>query len=183
MTHRHRNRLANASPAISRRALRGTLALCFSALLAMVATSAHAGGPGHGYRGHDGYSNSRGYGHRYGRSVRYNRGYNRGYRHGRRFRSSNRGAYLAGGLILGSVITHALTRPQYQERVVEYRTEPAVTGTRRYETRSYDARAEAPTGAISRRLFRDRDGNCYERETNANGDELLIELPERDCDW
>jgi hypothetical protein len=173
----------SAPSVTARRALRGTLALCFSAILALVATSAHAGGSGHGYRGHDGYSYGRGHGYRYGRSARYNRGYHRGYRHGRRHRSSNRGAYLAGGLILGSVITHALTRPRYQEKVIEYRSEPSYIGTRSYQTRSYEARAEDRAGSISRRLFRDRDGNCYERETNADGDELLIELPERDCDW
>ncbi|MEM1228918.1 MAG: hypothetical protein AAGI15_00145 [Pseudomonadota bacterium] len=149
--------------------LRPLGAIGLAALLSLVATSAQAG-PGHGYRGYDGF----GYGRHLDRT--YHRGFRRGLRHGRRHSRSNRGAYLAGGVILGSVITHALTRPRYSERVVEYRSTTPVYQDRRVVVDQEPQR-------VSRRLFRDRDGNCYERETTPAGDDLLIELPDRDCDW
>lgn len=110
-------------------------------------------------KGHHGYyGGHRGYRHH-------------GYRH--RSHSSHRGAYLAGGLILGSLITHAYHRshqPHVQERYVV--RESSVVHEPRVISRS--------TG---RRLFRDRNGDCFERTTTRNGDELLLELDPSECAW
>ena len=114
-----------------------------------------------------------GYKHNYRHGGYYDyhhyRPYRRGYRHHRH--RSNRGAYLVGGIALGALISHAYHAPRYRHHdgyvVREVRREPAVV------------RRE---GRITRSLFRDRDGNCYERRRD-NGDELLIELPASECAW
>jgi hypothetical protein len=38
----------------------------------------------------------------------------------------------------------------------------------------------APQG---RHLLRDLNGNCFERTTDANGNELRTELPPSQCNW
>ena len=80
---------------------------------------------------------------------------------------SNHGAYIAGGLILGSLISNSYRR--HPERVVVQRTvvrEPTVI-----------------TNSPSRRLFRDRDGNCFERTRTKQNDELIVALDPSECDW
>ncbi len=128
-----------------------------------------------GYHGHGYYG---GYHHR---GHGYHRGYRHGYRHGYRRhhrRHNNDAAYLAGGLILGSLFTHAYYnhRDHYHghDRYVvrgsrTIRTEP------RYQTRDQ--------GAVSRRLFRDRNGDCFERIYDASGEEVLLELDAAECNW
>jgi hypothetical protein len=118
---------------------------------------------GYDSRGHHGYyGGHRGYRHH---------GYrHHGYRH--RSHSSHRGAYLAGGLIIGSLLTHAYHRnnqPYVNEGFVR---ETRVVSEPRIVSRS--------TG---RRLFRDRNGDCFERTTTRNGDELLLELDPNECAW
>ena len=94
------------------------------------------------------------------------------YRHGGHH-SSDAGAYLAGGLILGSLIGHAYSRhnrpyyePYYGRTVVV--DAPVVTRS---------------SPRISRRLLRDRDGNCFEKNYNDRGDEIMVELDPSECAW
>lgn len=106
-----------------------------------------------------------GYGH-------YDRHHYRGHRykrHHRRHRSSDRAAYLVGGLVLGSLITNAYHRSNepYVERRVSY----------------YEPRRIRSSSRVTRRLFRDRDGNCFERNYNRQGDEIMIELDPAQCAW
>lgn len=122
-----------------------------------VAQPAFADKGRHGYHGHS-------YKHYRHHDRHYNRHYRHGYRHRRHHR--DRVAYLAGGLVLGSIITHALHRPH----------EPVVS------RRVYRDRVYVDSGS-TRRLLRDVDGNCYEREYNRRGDEILIALPDSACAW
>jgi len=94
------------------------------------------------------------------------------YRHGHHH--SDGGAYLAGGLILGSLITHAV----YNNRAYRY-DEPYVV-----ERRVVRRPATVPTDrSVSRRLFRDRNGNCFERVYTPAGDEVMQELDPQQCAW
>lgn len=125
---------------------------CLSILLA--ATPAYAGGRGHqdhGYYGDHGYHH----------------GYRRDRGHYRQRRHHNReGAYLLGGLVIGTVIGQALTpRPSY-----DYPRETS----RRYPDRE---------PVVTRRLYRDLDGNCFERNIDGRGRETLLALPPYECEW
>ncbi len=115
-----------------------------------------------------------GYGHHY--KHHYNHRGHHGHRHYRyrHHRHSHRGAYLLGGIALGALISHAYHAPYHRRHthhdgyaVREVYRQPVV--------------AEQP-GRIIRSLYRDRDGNCFERKREG-GDELLIELPAQECAW
>lgn len=101
----------------------------------------------------------------------YHRGYHRGYRHGyrRSRRHNNDAAYLAGGLVLGSLLTHA-----YHSHHDNYARDVRVIRESRSVRRSDN---------VSRRLFRDRYGNCFERTYSPDGDEILLELDAQQCQW
>ena len=159
-----------------------------------------------GYRnGHHAGHHNRGYNRGYNRS--YNRhhnrrhyrrhgfrhhGYNhRGYRYGRHSRHDNRGAYLIGGLVVGSLITHAITnnRNHYRD---EYRNDHRLErrSSNSYDrNKSYSTYATGPSARgtneapVSRRLFRDAQGNCFERQIGSDNQELLIDLPAEECRW
>jgi len=125
--------------------------MLFLALAASV--PAQAGG----YRGHY-------YGHGYGHGGYYYRGH-----HGHH--GGDDGAYLVGGLILGSLITHAVMSrpaPYYEERAVVVQQAPVVVQA-------------APQSG--RHLLRDRNGNCFEKNYNNRGDEVLVELDPAECSW
>lgn len=136
------------------------LALCVTS----AAVPAQAGG---GHRGH-------GYDHRgWGHGGHYYRG-----SHGHRSHHNHNGAYLIGGLVLGSVLASAYHRGQdrdyYEPYLVTrtvYRTVPSRVVVREVFV--------APAGQS---LFQDRHGNCFERNYNRNGDEVLYELDPADCD-
>ncbi len=164
------------------------------ALLLLAGSPAHAGGGSHSY--HAGFSNfyvggnyHRGHryrGHHSRRHYRRNhhryngRHHYRGHRYHRN--RNNEGAYIIGGLVVGSLLTHAWHRNQdarYERRVVEpyRRTDSSrvyAAGTRRI------ADTSAP---VSRHLFRDAQGDCFEKQQNDAGEELMIELPAEDCRW
>lgn len=145
-------------PTTFRRSLSAwALAVATAALLA--SAPAAAGGRGNGYYDHPGYGHGYGYGK--------HRGYDRHYHHHRKHRRGrgNDGAYLLGGIVIGSLLTHALTAPPRA-----YAAPPPQT------VRYYDA-------APARRLFRDINGNCFERRDDGYGRELLVELPYRECAW
>ncbi len=163
-------------------------------LLTTLSPVAVAGGDrhfsSHGYAHSARHGAHRDYGRRHYRHRRhhyrhYNGHYNHRYRHRHGHRSkhhSNRGAYLVGGLIAGSLLTHALTRPRDHYSYSEHRTTRVVSPAPIYRPTGYNTdRTSAPS--ISRRLFRDRDGNCFERSQNSAGEEVLIELPAASCAW
>ncbi|MEM7096682.1 MAG: hypothetical protein AAF541_00370 [Pseudomonadota bacterium] len=115
---------------------------------------------GHGYYGGKAYH----YGHR---RHRYRNGY-------RRHRHSDRAAYLVGGLALGALISHAYHTPHRRY----YRGHNDVYAVRESSRPTVIHRE----GRVTRSLFKDRDGNCFERKSE-DGQELLIELPDRECAW
>jgi hypothetical protein len=146
-----------------------------SALLALllIAAPAHvlADGKGKWKKGHDYY----GHGYRDGyRDRHHDRHYDR--RHDYRPRGSqhhhhyyypkrqrsNEGAYLLGGIVIGSVLTHAVQPPR-----TYYAPAPVVVH---------------PAPAYGRRLLRDTYGNCFERQGSGPG-EVLIPLPQWECSW
>jgi hypothetical protein len=75
-------------------------------------------------------------------------------------------AYLAGGLIVGALAANAYNNSQAR-------------------TYSYPQAAPAtPIGSVQgRHLLRDLNGKCYERQTDANGNEMRTELPPSECNW
>ncbi|NOX49013.1 MAG: hypothetical protein GXP16_00540 [Gammaproteobacteria bacterium] len=150
------------------------LALVSSALLLTLGLSlpAHAGGSysGH-YGGHHGgyYGGHHGgyYNRHYSHSYRDN--YYYGYRrHHRRY--DNTAAYIAGGLVLGSLLTHTFDR------------HPSTL----YTTNEFNGRRTVVSDnnrRVSRRLYKDRQGNCFEKTYTPAGDELLSELDPNQCAW
>ena len=72
-------------------------------------------------------------------------------------------AYVVGGLVLGALLTNAFPG----SRPASY----------------YDSAQSAPPTVQGRRLFRDANGNCYERQTDGAGNELSNELPPSACNW
>jgi len=75
-------------------------------------------------------------------------------------------AYLAGGLIVGALLTNAYNASQ---------------------TNAYpypQAAPASPVGSVQgRHLLRDLNGKCYERQSDANGNEMRTELPPSECNW
>ncbi|MFK7912875.1 MAG: hypothetical protein AB8B93_03085 [Pseudomonadales bacterium] len=143
---------------------------------ALTAMPAQAGGRYSDGARHGGYHYDGGRGYRHNRRQRYRDARRHSYRYNNRYHyrqrsRSNRGAYLAGGILLGSVITHALTRPRHERHGDSY-----------HETRVIRETANQ-SSAPTRRLFRDRDGNCFERATDQQGNEVLIGLPDSECAW
>ena len=121
-------------------------------MLLAISFDAQAGGRGH----HNG-------GHYYGHGHGHGHGYRYGYGH-----SGHGAGYLIGGLVLGSMLTHAYERRHQPYLVQESRVVQIPAETQR---------------RVSRRLFRDRNGNCFERNFNSAGDELLVELDPSECAW
>jgi hypothetical protein len=118
---------------------------------------AHGKGKGHGY--HEHHHHYRG-GHYYKPPKHQHHHHHHHHKHKRR--SSNEAAYLLGGIVLGSVLTHTLTQPRAQ-----YAPAPA----------------PAHYGpAPGRRLLLDAYGDCYERRGHG-GSEVLIPLPRYECNW
>lgn len=89
-------------------------------------------------------------------------GYPAHYGHHDHDNNSDWPAYLIGGAILGSVLTNVYHNSQEQQYA------PA------------NQVVVAPQG---RHLLRDLNGNCFERTTDANGNELRTELPASQCNW
>ena len=116
---------------------------------------------GYGYNDH-GYSDYRG-----GRHHR-----SHGRRHGRE------AAYLVGGLVVGSLLTNAYHN-SYEQRVVRQPVYREVV----YDSSPIVRSTQVIRQNQGRRLFRDRNGDCFERSTSAYGEELLVELDRSACAW
>ncbi len=157
--------------------------LALPMLALALASPANAGGRHHG----GGYWSGGYYDHgRHG----YRSGYRRGYRHGTRHyrhrrHRGNDGAYLIGGLVVGSLITHAI----HSSRNDGYRSRNRTYNDGYYERRrstTYDRGYNNRTvedSRVSRRLFKDAQGNCFERVQRSGGQEDLIELSPSECNW
>ena len=150
--------------------------------LVMSTTSVMAQGYKHKYRGHQGqYKHHNNYKHG---GHHYKQGGHR-YKH-RSGHNSDNGAYLAGGLILGSILTHSYnnshySRPSYHTSYRTTYSEPVVKRRVIYSTRVI----EPPSEPINkgRQFYKDLAGNCFEIFHSTQGDELKKELPQEDCHW
>ena len=134
--------------------------------LVLVAQPALAGDRGHGHYRH--YDRHYGHGHHYDRHYRHGHHYK--HKHKRRG-DNDEIAYLLGGLVVGSVLTHVLTAPSRQ------------AAPQSYYAPAYTPAPRTTTVTSGRRLFRDIDGNCFERHVDGRGREVLSALPAWECDW
>ncbi len=167
-------------------------ALCIgSVVLAMVVSQAAMADNRHKRRGYSdwGYNSNFGHNNRYYRSVRYNSYHygrsnrrdnyvsfsfgNHYSRHSRRHRHFDGGEFV-GGLILGSLLTY----PRREE--VIYRA--PVTTRREVVVVRETPRRSAPV-VTGRRLLKDLDGNCFERQVDEQGNEIRIELDPSECNF
>ena len=111
----------------------------------------------------------------FGRHRGYGRDHNYGgYRH-RRHRGHNRGAYLAGGVVLGALLSHAIHPTHHSYRRSRYDDDYVIRRVVREQPVNRSSN-------VTRRLYRDRDGNCFQRKQQ-NDEELLIELDPSECAW
>ncbi|MBM4206009.1 MAG: hypothetical protein FJ194_17985 [Gammaproteobacteria bacterium] len=114
----------------------------------------------HGYYYNDGWGR-----HHYDRRHRQNR--------------NKEGLYLLGGVLVGALVTHAIH---------ENRPEPRISRQPVYRERVYDSgpvvrSSRIVRGAEGHRLFRDRNGDCFERTISSRGEEVLVEVDHRECAW
>lgn len=98
-----------------------------------------------------------------------------GNRYDRRYRRSNSGSFI-GGLVLGSLFSY----PRTYERTI-YRTVPVVD-TYKTVTGNVKVYSSAPV-ASGRRLLRDLEGNCFERNIDEEGNEIRVQLDASECDF
>ena len=87
----------------------------------------------------------------------------------RRHRQHNDLGYLVGGLVLGSL----LSSTSYREPLT--RTREIV-----YVKQSASRSAPLNTG---RRLLKDLQGNCFERKSDGNGNEIRVQLEASECSF
>ena len=127
-----------------------------------------------------GYSSGRINPYHYGNSGRYRDSYfsvSIGNRYNRypRYGRHDSGSFL-GGLVLGSLLSYPRT---YQRPI--YRPIP-VADT--YRTNGGDVRvySSAPV-TTGRRLLRDLEGNCFERNSDEEGNEIRVQLDPSECDF
>ena len=85
------------------------------------------------------------------------------------------GGAFVGGVVLGSLLSQPV-RERSVERVV-YRSQAAP----RAREVIYAGEPRRTRVSTRRRLLRDLEGNCFERTTNAAGDEVRIELDPSEC--
>ena len=126
----------------------------------------------------------------YGVRDRSYRNYNRRYGSGFNFsygnyysrhRGYDSGSFV-GGLVLGSLFSY----PRHTSRDVEtvvYRDAP-VTRTREivYVDQSQTHSTATPV-ASGRRLLRDLEGNCFERNVDEQGNEIRVQLEAEECSF
>ena len=136
---------------------------CVASLLLVLSTGVSARGYDHGYGNH-------GYGHGYGHGSRHYGYGNYGYR-GYRSYGGDAG-YFVGGMLLGTLLAPPRYLPQPQ---VVYVPQPATTTT--------PVRLAPSQATVSRRLLRDINGNCFERNVDSAGTELRVQLPASECAW
>lgn len=152
------------------------------------------------YRDYDRYRSHRySYGRSYRDSYRYSdyygsNPYHFGNRRGSSFhfsygdrysrRHDHDAGYFVGGLVLGSL----LSAPRYYEPPIErvvYRSAPVVTQREVVVVRNTvrDSSASNNQIASGRRLLRDLEGNCFERNVDEEGNEIRVQLQAQECDF
>lgn len=109
-------------------------------------------------------------------------GYGRGYRgygghgyHG--YHGGGDAGYFVGGVLLGTLLTAPRRYYPPPARVVVV---PQPTVVVPQPTVAYAPAAQA---AVSRRLLRDINGNCFERKLDGQGTEMRVQLPAAACAW
>jgi len=139
---------------------------------------------GNGYGNRHGYGHKPGYGHghKYAHNYRHNPGYGYNYRyHG----SHNNSGEIAGALLLGGAIGYGLSNTRqhtsYYTNYHNYYRDPYLNS--RDIVYPGSRRVPVSTAPASRRLYKDRDGNCSEIIRNSLGDELRIQLDPVECNW
>ncbi len=158
---------------------------CVLFALALPAEARHRDWNDH-YRHHDRWDDGRHWDNRWdyhpqqGHGYYYNDGWSRNHYDRRHRRNrNNEGLALIDGVLIGSLVTHAIhesrreprisRQPVYRESV--YESGPVVRSTR------------IVRGAEGRRLFRDRNGDCFERTSSAYREEVLVEIDRGACAW
>jgi hypothetical protein len=143
----------------------------FAAIVLMLlgtSQSAFADNGRHYRGGHEGKAHHNRHANRHG-GRRYDQRYNRhnrhAYRHDRH-RNNDRGAYLMGGIVLGSILTDLFHRQDDRQVTRRVISEPVVVDP-----------------AYSRRLIRDRSGNCFEKSYDRDGNEEVFEVSPAECAW
>ena len=107
------------------------------------------------------------YYHPVGNPYPYYGGYYPYYQHHNNNNHSDWPAYLAGGLIVGALAMNAYNHSQTTTHTYTQTTPAAPVGS----------------SVQGRHLLRDLSGKCYERQTDANGNEMRTELPASECNW
>ena len=86
-----------------------------------------------------------------------------------RHRRHNELGYLVGGLVLGSLLSSSSYRePLTRTREIVYVKQSAIRS------------APLTTG---RRLLKDLEGNCFERNTDDDGNEIRVQLEASECNF
>ena len=174
--------------------------------------SRHGYGGAHGY-GHGGkratrYGYQHGAGHQFGYGNRYGHGNRNGHKPGHGIRRGNFHNYrnnpgssfgysyryhgghhnsgeIAGAFLLGGVIGYGVSnvhqRQSYYTQYNNYYRDPYLNS--RDIVYPGSRREPVSTPSSSRRLYKDRNGNCSEIVHNSFGDELRIQLDRFECNW
>jgi hypothetical protein len=87
------------------------------------------------------------------------------------------GGDFVGGLVVGSLLSNSYSQPRVTERVI-YRSAPVSQ-----EVVYVNQQPRTINTAPRRKLLRDLQGNCYQIDFTANGDEIRTELPPQDCSF
>lgn len=125
---------------------------------------------------------SRGYYPAYSRHYYGNRFYgNRFYGNRYRYDSSDVGSFV-GGVVLGSLLNsassnHSDYRRSYYPNPVK---EVVYVNEARGSTQTYSTNKPRLSG---RKLIKDREGNCFERVINDQGDEVRLEIDAQECSY
>ena len=117
-------------------------------------------------------------------SFRYgNRYYDRGYRNYRRHGHYDSGSFL-GGLVLGSLLSYP-RYPSYSSRNYDTVTYSSLPVSRSRKVVYVNRTTTPSTAAVAsgRRLLRDLEGNCFEREIDEQGNEVRIQLEAEACNF
>ena len=126
----------------------------------------------YGYRYNNHYSS--GYDrHSYRGGNYFSFSYGDHYRHDRHHDSSS----FVGGLVLGSLLSYPRYSSGNYDSVV-YRSAPVV---REREVVYVNRSSPTPAVGSGRRLLRDLEGNCFERNIDQQGNEIRVQLDASEC--
>ncbi len=163
------------------------LILSLSVIAVLVISQSASADSRYGRRGYSGYYGD--YGNYY--PSRYN-SYNYGYRRGGSYFDFGYGGYypryrrrhydsgaFVGGLVLGSLLSY----PRYSWRYDRVTYTRPVTRTREVVYVKNRTSGSSTPVASGRRLLRDLEGNCFERNVDEDGNEIRIQLEASECSF